>query len=93
MAYEDYFTGSQFDYATKEGEVGQKQADLISKIESADPRAAMYGYGQDKPTMGEMWGQGAMMGDLTGHFGSTDYGVFGAARGTPTSGRLSLIHI
>ena len=44
MAYEDYFTGSQFDYATKEGEVGQKQADLISKIESADPRASMYGY-------------------------------------------------
>ena len=43
MAYEDYFTGSQFDYASKESDIAKTQSGLISKIEAADPTATMYG--------------------------------------------------
>ena len=80
MAYEDYFTGSQFDFAKSEQDIKRSQADLISQIEGSDPRASMFGFGAEKPTLDKLYGQDAFMDDLVSRY-EKDYGVFGTSEG------------
>ena len=80
MAYEDYFTGSQFDFAKSEQDIKRSQKDLISQIEGSDPRASMFGFGAEKPTLDKLYGQDAFMDDLVSRY-EKDYGVFGTSEG------------